>query len=274
MYSLAQFASEYQRGRGERSENLVLLRTTTSTNTTARCFAESYLERGTVPPASVVIARGQNAGRGRGSKSWESRYGQGVFLSILHALQSAERMEDLPVATAVGVCRALRQWVGTRCAIKWPNDLLVDDRKIAGILIESVTQGSRKFAVIGIGVNHSQAESELPANAVSLDLAAAKSVVLASLGEVAGTVVRLVNEEIALMSRNRSATIGTYRKWTAHSVGESLRCSTVRGIQVGRFLGFDERGFLRLATSEGEITVSGGEIVEQENGASGGSSVW
>ncbi|MEE8368410.1 MAG: biotin--[acetyl-CoA-carboxylase] ligase [Thermoanaerobaculia bacterium] len=271
---LVQYLSGYQRGRRRLSENLILLASTASTNSAARSFADHYLEQDLEPPPSVVLALDQTSGRGRRGRPWEGRPGKGIYMSILLSYRPVDRMEDLPVATAVGVCRAIREWVGTRCAIKWPNDLLVDGRKIAGILIESVIQGSRKFAVIGVGVNHSQTENELPVNAVSLDLVVAKPVALVSLGEAAGTVVRLVIEEIALMSRNRTATIDTYRKWTVHSVGESMRCSTVSGVQAGRFLGFDERGFLRLATSEGEITLSGGEIVEQEDCTSGELSVW
>ena len=106
-------------------------------------------------------------------------------------------------------------------------------------------------------------------NAVSLTLAAKRSIVLPSLGEVAGIAVRKVIEEIASMHRNPSETINTYRRWTAHSVGESIRCLTGRGARSGTFVGFDQRGFLRLATSEGEITVSGGEIVEPAMAAGG-----
>ena len=256
---LAQYLSDYKLGRGSADENVILLRATNSTNTAARGYANGFMERELEPPNAVVIALSQDAGRGRTGKTWESHYGKGVYLSILFSLQASARLEDLPVSTAVGVCRALRHWDGGRCRIKWPNDLQVAGGKVAGILIESVTQGERTTAVIGIGINCSQSADELPATAVSLR---AVSLDRVALGEVAGTVVRLVIDEVAMMARSRVDTIDAYREWSAHTVGESISCSTNAGLQAGKFLGFDKRGFIKLGTAQGEITVRGGEIVE------------
>ena len=85
---------------------------------------------------------------------------------------------------------------------------------------------------------------------------------LGDVGAVAGIAVRKVIEEIAAMHLNPSETIDTYRGWSAHSVGESICCLTGGSVEAGTFIGFDKKGFLRLGTSEGEITVSGGELVE------------
>jgi BirA family biotin operon repressor/biotin-[acetyl-CoA-carboxylase] ligase len=124
-----------------------------STNDVARELAVSGEAEGV-----CVIAREQTAGRGRQGRSWSSPPGEGLYLSlILRPQGSAVESATITLAAAVAVAETLRLEFHTNADIKWPNDVLVNGRKICGILVEAAIEGnSLQYAVMGIGVNIAQ----------------------------------------------------------------------------------------------------------------------
>jgi BirA family transcriptional regulator, biotin operon repressor / biotin---[acetyl-CoA-carboxylase] ligase len=127
--------------------------TVSSTNDVARELAVAGEAEGV-----CVIAREQTAGRGRQGRSWSSPPGEGLYLSlILRPPVSAVRATTITLAAAVAVAETLRLEFHTNADIKWPNDVLVNGRKICGILVEAAIEGKRiQYAVMGIGVNIAQ----------------------------------------------------------------------------------------------------------------------
>ena len=123
------------------------LRETTSTNDRARALAAAGAPHGT-----LVTATAQTAGRGRQGRTWSAPPGRALLLSLV--LRSPERM--LPLAAAVAVADA----AGPEATIKWPNDVLLDGRKVAGILAEARPQDG--WAVLGIGMNVAVRIDDLP----------------------------------------------------------------------------------------------------------------
>ena len=123
------------------------LRTTSSTNDRARELAAAGAAHGT-----IVTAGEQSAGRGRQGRSWSAPPGHALLLSVV----VRSPLDLLPLAAGLAVART----VGDQAAIKWPNDVLVDDRKIAGILAEGRPQDG--WAVIGVGLNVAVRVSDLP----------------------------------------------------------------------------------------------------------------
>jgi BirA family biotin operon repressor/biotin-[acetyl-CoA-carboxylase] ligase len=127
-----------------------------STNDEAARLARAGASHGT-----VVIAASQRAGRGRNGRSWVSPPGAGLYLSAV--LRPPLPLADVPpmtLAIGVGLCDAARA-AGAHAVLKWPNDALVGGKKLAGVLVEAQSQGTRLEAVIiGIGVNIT---GELPA---------------------------------------------------------------------------------------------------------------
>jgi BirA family transcriptional regulator, biotin operon repressor / biotin---[acetyl-CoA-carboxylase] ligase len=140
-------------------------RVTDSTNARARELVDAGAPHGT-----VVTAAEQTAGRGRQGRTWTAPAGKALLYSaILRPLD--ERHLLLPLAVPLAVCDAAEQLGnGVECQVKWPNDVWVDGRKLAGVLIEAKPQDG--WAVIGVGLNLSIARDELPpdlrATAVSL----------------------------------------------------------------------------------------------------------
>ncbi len=149
------------------------LRSVGSTSTELKALAREGAAVGT-----VVLADEQTGGRGRSGRTWFSPDRMGVWMSVL--LESgapAERLAPLSVAAAVSVADALRELTGLDVRVKWPNDLLVGDRKLGGLLVESMQTAGEKVvsAVLGIGLNVSLTEDDFPAElagaATSLQLA-------------------------------------------------------------------------------------------------------
>ena len=134
-----------------------------STNRTAVALAQAGAEHGT-----LVLADAQSAGRGRMARPWFSPPGVNLYGSlIVRTKMSAERTAEwlswLPLMTALAAAEAIEIVGSARIAVKWPNDLLINERKVGGILCESGTSaGSGPFQIIGIGINVNGARTDFP----------------------------------------------------------------------------------------------------------------
>jgi BirA family transcriptional regulator, biotin operon repressor / biotin---[acetyl-CoA-carboxylase] ligase len=126
-----------------------------STNAQARRLVEAG-----APGGTVVTAAAQTAGRGRQGRSWTAPPGKALLYSaVLRPLD--ERHLLLPLSVPIAVCEAAEQLEsGIECAIKWPNDVWLDGRKLAGVLIEAKPQDG--WAVIGVGLNLAITRGEFP----------------------------------------------------------------------------------------------------------------
>ena len=122
------------------------------------------------PEGTVVIAEGQTKGRGRLGRSWASPKGKGIYFSVILRPQFApNETAKLTLLSAVALCEAIRNVTGLPALIKWPNDILIHNKKVAGILTEMSAETDRvKFVVIGAGINVNAKADSLPAGATSL----------------------------------------------------------------------------------------------------------
>ncbi len=130
------------------------LRETVSTNERAKELAVAGAPHGT-----LVSARAQTAGRGRHGRTWSAPAGASVLASLVVRIPG-ESAAMLPLTAAVAVCEACERCAPVECAIKWPNDVWIDGRKVAGILLEGRPQEG--WAVVGIGINVAVRPGELP----------------------------------------------------------------------------------------------------------------
>jgi BirA family biotin operon repressor/biotin-[acetyl-CoA-carboxylase] ligase len=125
------------------------------------------------------LAEEQRGGRGRGGNKWVSGYGQSVLCSIL-LTECGLSAELLPLAIAVATAEAIGKCAKTEAKIKWPNDIILNNKKVAGILVESKKIGKHNNCVIGIGINCHQQKADFPAElrktATSIDIATNASI--------------------------------------------------------------------------------------------------
>jgi len=127
------------------------------------------------PEGSLVVAECQSQGRGRLGREWDSPPGVGLYASLLlrPPLPPTE-MPQITLTTAVAVVRALRRATGVAPGIKWPNDLLVDGKKVGGILTEMETESDRiRYLVVGLGLNVNNREFPPPLDLTATSLALA-----------------------------------------------------------------------------------------------------
>ncbi|MGL4362872.1 MAG: biotin--[acetyl-CoA-carboxylase] ligase [Cellulosilyticaceae bacterium] len=127
-----------------------VLETVDSTNELAKRWAKEGAEEG-----SVVIALEQTKGRGRSGKTWQSPNGEGLWMSIvLRPKLSPTYIPQLTLIAGQAVCEALRSITNSEVQIKWPNDIILNNKKIGGILCEMQCRAeSVNYAIIGIGIN-------------------------------------------------------------------------------------------------------------------------
>lgn len=135
--------------------------TVTSTNTLLRSAAENG-----APDKTVLIANEQTEGRGRRGKSFYSPADSGIYMSILLRPDfGADKAYILTAGAAVAAVRAVKKVCGIDAGIKWVNDIMLDGKKICGILTEAVTDfesGSLQYAVMGLGINISRPKGGFP----------------------------------------------------------------------------------------------------------------
>lgn len=139
--------------------------TLASTNTTAK---QKTLEQ--IPEGTIIIADTQTKGRGRKNRTWHSPYGGLWFSTILYPDLPPERSMFLTMAASISVAQAIEETTGIKPVIKWPNDILINNRKICGILTELDAEIDKiNYVIIGIGINvNNEIENKLKPIAISL----------------------------------------------------------------------------------------------------------
>lgn len=237
----------------------MVVRAIDSTNELARSAFEPGRER---RQPRVVIAWEQTRGRGRRGNSWRSPAGGGIYASLAAPVADRAALECLPLLVPVSLCHSLAALGVRGCGLKWPNDLLVDGRKLGGILVEAVSRGGAPAgAVIGVGVNYRRLGPgglDRPGAGVC-DLLEAPP----SLASFALRLVGPLLEELArLDAQHTEALIDSYRTLSVHRPGDRLICRIAEETVEGDFTGFDDSGFLCLRGAAGERRISTGEIVE------------
>jgi BirA family biotin operon repressor/biotin-[acetyl-CoA-carboxylase] ligase len=146
-------------------DRIICLAQTDSTNCQAKRLAAEGAVEGT-----VVVAESQTSGRGRRGRSWFSPAGQSIYASIvLRPPMAPSQTPQITLMTAVAVTRALQEATGLNANIKWPNDILIADKKIAGILTEiTMEMDVVDYVVVGLGVNVNTTAADMPSDIRSI----------------------------------------------------------------------------------------------------------
>jgi BirA family biotin operon repressor/biotin-[acetyl-CoA-carboxylase] ligase len=210
-------------------------RLTDSTNARAREFAG----RG-APDGTLVIASEQSAGRGRQGRTWSAPAGRALLCSVV--VREPPRL--LPLLAGVAVAEIVER----DAQIKWPNDVLVDGRKVAGILVEARMQEG--WAVVGIGLNVALRAGDFPpdlrdrAGTLGLEPSAIEPALAALLRALERWLGAGVDEVLDAV-RARDALLGREVRW---------------GGQTGAGAGIDGDGRLVVRTGSGEVALDAGEV--------------
>lgn len=235
-----------------------VLESVDSTNTEAK----RRIASGLCEPL-LLLAETQTAGRGRLGRSFCSPRGAGLYMSlVLHPNLPAREVLSITSAAAVAVCEAIEAHTPLRPRIKWVNDVYLSDKKVCGILTEGVTDpvsGLLRSVVVGIGINCTPAAfpEEVAAIATSLESEGNGKVTKVDRNALAATVC---DHLLALYEELSSQTwLPLYRE-RAWLDGKAVVWRQNDALYEGTVLGIDEDGSLRIATENGEVVLSTGEV--------------
>lgn len=239
--------------------NYIYYQKTDSTNTRARELASKGYPEGT-----VVVADTQTDGRGRRGRSWYSPEKQGIYVSvILRPVLPLKEISRISLLTAVATAETFQEELNLPARIKWPNDLLVDNKKIAGILAEVVSDmDGIEYIVVGIGMNIKNQLQDFPDDlrTPATSAFAESAHIVSRVKVLQGLLTRLEKHYFNLLNGNYANTLKQGRKFSL-AIGQELRLDTVNGVLVGRAVDIDDNGFLLLRDKAGEIhTILSGEI--------------
>lgn len=232
-----------------------------STNDVAARLAELGAEDGT-----TVVAETQTAGRGRYGRVWFSPAGAGLYVSVVvrpvnSMLNDHNPAGLLTLAAGVAIADAVRAVTGLPAEIKWPNDILIGGRKLAGILAEAVAQaGTLQFIVLGFGVNLQPAAypPELASRVTSIeaetnrpaDRAVMLAEILAAIGERCDD----------LCAGRFDAILSAWRRLAASLAGAHVEWNTPEGLIRGRAEDIDRHGALLVRVGGRIERVVAGEV--------------
>jgi BirA family biotin operon repressor/biotin-[acetyl-CoA-carboxylase] ligase len=243
---------------GSRWRSVEVVEETESTNSEVAARAAAG-----EPEGLVMVAESQVGGRGRLGRSWVAPPRSGVTMSVLlrPALPSTA-WPWLPLLTGVAVVEAVRRSSDLDASLKWPNDVLVRDRKLAGILLERVGTPSGPAAVIGVGLNVSLRADELPVpTATSLLL---EGVVAPNRTLVLREVLRVLQVLYdAWTGAGGDAAAGLAASYSRRcgTIGKQVRVALPSGERLGgRAVRVDGGGRLVVATASGEVAVAAGDV--------------
>ncbi len=239
--------------------DLRVFRETTSTSDIVERLAQAN-----VPEGVVVFAEAQTRGRGRLGRHWHSPAGKGLWFSVLlrPRLRPAEATR-LTIATATALARGIQAQAGLTVAIKWPNDLLLRGRKVAGILTELSAELDRiKYLIVGVGVDVNVGAQEfspdLRRHATSLAAEAGRPLDRA---ELAVAVLRALDHDYQRVTDGRFDEIAD--EWAARctTLGQPVAITVGERRIRGRAEALDTDGALLVRTEHGHLErVIGGDI--------------
>jgi BirA family biotin operon repressor/biotin-[acetyl-CoA-carboxylase] ligase len=232
---------------------------TTSTNDIA-----DKLGRDGVKEGVVVFAETQTKGRGRLGRAWVSSQGKGLWFSVLlRPALSPQAATQITIASATALARALNKAAGIQCGIKWPNDILVKDRKLCGILTEMTAEVDKiHYIVLGIGVNVNFSENDFPrelrTTATSLALETGRQFKRA---EVAAIILRELNRDYLRLKAGAFQSVADEWEENCTTLGRTVEIAAGARVIQGRAEALDAEGALLVRTQHGRLErIVGGDV--------------
>ena len=246
------------------TREIVRLGAIESTSSTALQLGRQGAAAGT-----VVMAESQTGGRGRLNRNWLSPPETGLYFSIiLRPLLDPVDLPKITLAAGVAVCKAIEDELCLKPTIKWPNDILLDDRKVGGILseagpIEQTSSGQQTLVVVGIGLNIKKPAGGFPPELLGKATALADHLDKAVVGEdLVLPIADDLDRQVALLEQGEFQKILDQWQQRDGIRGRKLTWVTPLGEKViGTSLGPDPDGMLQVKDEHGKIhTVISGDV--------------
>ena len=241
-----------------RVESLTWMPSVSSTNTIGRRVIDECIENEIILPFSVVVAGEQMSGRGRESREWHSPFGRGIYSTVLLS-RAKEEVSLLPLEIAIAVAGFLSEVYGIDARIKWPNDIVANGKKLAGILLEARTHEETTFIAIGIGINVLPINNDATPLAGSIaELSKMESIDIDS--ATRAFVEFLDRDGLAF---NRESIVDKWRALSALTKGDRVQCRVGDSEVSGLWEGIDDDGRALIRSGARQLTIAAGDIIAQ-----------
>ncbi|WPP00396.1 bifunctional biotin--[acetyl-CoA-carboxylase] ligase/biotin operon repressor BirA [Pseudomonas sp. HR96] len=208
----------------------------------------------------LLLAERQTAGRGRRGRTWVSPFGENLYYSLLLRIEGGMRqVEGLSLVVGLAVVNTLRELGVVKAGLKWPNDILAEQRKLAGILLELVGDPADVcHVVIGIGINvNMQSTEEVDQQWTSMRLQSGAPVDRNHLAALLSAKL-----QVYLERHRREGFAAIQPEWEHNHLWQGRQVALIAGAKQieGKVLGIDRQGALRLEVQGREQVFSGGEL--------------
>lgn len=238
-------------------ESVALVPRVASTNLVARRIVHECIENELSLPQAIIVAGEQFAGVGRNARKWSSPPGKGIYATTLLTVSPAE-LPLVPLQMANIVASYLRESFGVDAQIKWPNDVLVNRQKIAGILTEARMNEDRGYLVIGTGVNVEPTEHDDRPNAVSIREVARQN--FTGIDDATERFILHVDKRLGERFDNL-VVLEEWKRFAVHRKGDAIECVIGERTYAGTWAGIDEHGRALLKHDGKTTAVSAGDFI-------------
>ncbi len=232
-----------------------------STNDIAKRLVGKSDKEGT-----VILANSQTQGKGRRGRTWHSEENVGVYLStLLKTSLPPEQISQITLVAGVALVQAINEFSRVRAYLKWPNDILLNGKKVAGILTEYCQKKVHSEVILGIGINVNHARFPVPLQHIATSMAMENGEIFERLPLITFLLNHLDQEYRSFLNKGLSPTV---TRWNLNSDMFGKHVTLTKGTQTffGTAMKLDEkRGHLVILTDNGEeIAFDSGEVTLME----------
>jgi BirA family transcriptional regulator, biotin operon repressor / biotin---[acetyl-CoA-carboxylase] ligase len=234
-------------------QHLIELKTVDSTNN----YAKELIGRGEAVEGTLIVAETQQQGRGQRENSWESEPGKNLTFSLVLEPKtlSVQLQFILSKCISLSLYKFLKALTSLDVYIKWPNDILIDGKKVAGILIENiVVSGMIKHSIVGIGINVNQEKFEKTAHAASIFMLNHKTY---DLNFLLTTLCNFIESQYLLLKNNSFEAIDKDYMHALFRYNEVASYFYMGNTIEAAIIGIDSYGKLILQRTSGELITCG-----------------
>lgn len=240
--------------------NLIVLEKVDSTSQQIKLLAQQGAKSGT-----IIVAEQQTNGKGRLGRQWCSPFGTGLWFSILLRPQILpEKIAGITLATGLAVCNAIRQYTNLNAQIKWPNDVIIGNKKVCGILTEMVSQSNKiEYVVVGVGINVNTLnfDDEISCKATSLAKELGKNI---NREDFFAHVLDKIQEEINKYLSSPDSSISTDYIQLCATLGRQVVVNRGNNTITGTAVAIANNGDLVVQTEDGKaVLINSGEVTVQ-----------
>lgn len=208
-----------------------------------------------ISEGTLIVAERQSAGKGRLGREWFSPVGGIWFSVILYPQLSPSYISRITLMTAVAVVKSIKVCTQIKSQIKWPNDILINEKKVCGILTEmSAELDIINWVVVGIGINvnieHREFPEDIQENTISLKETSGKEILRVKLAQ---TFLQEFEKYYEILKRREFSSILKEWKLYSHTLGKKIRVDIGERIITGEAVDINEEGSLILKKEDGEL---------------------